>query len=1472
MDNTAVKLVKQELPSQYLDILKLRAKLRELFPGVKCMIEPKLEQNFTIVFAPRVLSEVRPRSDSFDEIQLAMPSEKIESLRREIYARCLTNTARKEFVPYEWLSDLLTEGRVRDALEALDDSIIDKDECPQIARDIWEFGLKTFAIFLTMKRPDLIYRFFQTDQFDKDACSILDKRLPMEEAKLQHALGLARIQTDIEKLLENANKKGGALDRDSKFKKLKEQEAECIGLCQQFMSVQDMFLSPTFPQGPLHRLLLDSTRLPFVLNSGHGETTGSGAENPPLGGFGKVSKETLPPQRYGDKLTAAPLAKQGMVIVRKELKSHSKEAYRGELRCLRLLAAARHPCLVELYGSYTYHTKHNFLFREAVQGDLHDLLEGERRLPKFQHDDVFYLAFCGLASALEQVHCYANDDLKLEMIGCHHDLKPRNVFVDDGRFILGDFGLASMKDKREDPTILAQDRDLYFAAPENIDYVEGIRGQVGPPGDIWSLGCILTEVYTFMRGGRDAVHDFRHSRVFEQDFGDIIMPIKAFHDGLGNLNPATTHHLDGMEAAVRVEAEAKVARGGWRRPVPELGLIQLVREMLTVDVSARPDIKKVLQRLRCIALQKKSEPICDELLVSPHSENAEFVIERQVFREWLGRLEEAGRRGQLHLPADAAFDDACKTLDVLLDELRLLAHDDLTFPLFSQLRRLNEQLLSCLDVAGRLSIRRAVERNAIPIARKLARESKLPPDAASTSEAALLGSGPKANILRLLAAAQVKARMGQKDGQVVPRLKSADVTLNDSPKVADNTTTTTTMFRLGTLRQDGGTVEIPVVVEEMTIDAKHAKPEYSDRLFKRLENVLSLGTADTLRDFRALNCCGIYFDMDNELIGLTYRYPPQVNSSSSSSNSSSSTRVVSLAQLLAELPDTVDYKRNLVVGVDDRARLARDLALAVANFHHIGWMHKNLRPKDETAMSSKRYHTSFELRAYHHPEYAGEGSGAGGGDREAYRPEFDYYSLGLVLLELGHWWPLRAIVPERHRRDRAALRDYVLQRSVPFLAGAVGEAYAHATEACLSRNLGGESVEEDFSRLVIAPLEEQLGTRTGAWGGDMIFTYHAAGLGCVVISPLPSPPSSTPSTSPSTGSGSPLPDGAAPESEPRFVRDGTEQLGNEDDLDRRPCPMLTFSNPRDSATYGTLPSVISTAEELLAVNEDQLVQFLNGSRTKSGGFDISRVVGVDSLSNGQREEFSGKLSAAAAKAGPLNTGELSRLLAPLVDGQDDASDTPSLSSLSPSQLQSRHARSPTTTPPPPEGNNRFETFCYEELVKAGGRPAAPVERIFRTPKDVEASRKAFAPWLDDTGLDSWDGDGDVPPLFSAQLEDWMTFRHKWQWDNRGRFAGDEGFSAFLESRRRRYLHKGEVEVVSNPSFEATARQIWKYEQRFLESSGTAGFAAYTSAVKKRLASRGFTQAFHLAEDPRQQDAWSTWVEYLDYVYCVKDNT
>ncbi|CAJ2508712.1 Uu.00g137380.m01.CDS01 [Anthostomella pinea] len=291
--------------------------------------------------------------------------------------------------------------------------------------------------------------------------------------------------------------------------------------------------------------------------------------------------------------------------------------------------------------------------------------------------------------------------------------------------------------------------------------------------------------------------------------------------------------------------------------------------------------------------------------------------------------------------------------------------------------------------------------------------------------------------------------------------------------------------------------------------------------------------------------------------------------------------------------------------------------------------------------------------------------------------------------------------------------------------------------------------------------------------------------------------------------------------------------------------------------------VTLSAQELLAFDEDQLVQFLNDNRNPSGGFDISRVAGVDGFSVGEREQFSEKLSAAATKAGPLNANELTRLLGLFTD-PDSSADTPS-------EARNREIRSPTSSPPPEGNNHRLEAFCHDELVKAGGRPVVPLEFLLHAAKDAGADTEQFEPWLGDTN--SGHRDGDVAPVFSAQLEDWLSFQHKWQWDNRDQtIRGEgEGFAAHFESRKRRYLHQGEVDVISDPLLEDTVRHAWEYEDMFLEASGKEGFTAYTQAVRQRLASHSFTKPVQLAKDPRQQDVWTTWVEYLNYIYWWQDH-
>ena len=56
-----------------------------------------------------------------------------------------------------------------------------------------------------------------------------------------------------------------------------------------------------------------------------------------------------------------------------------------------------------------------------------------------------------------------------------------------------------------------------------------------------------------------------------------------------------------------------------------------------------------------------------------------------------------------------------------------------------------------------------------------------------------------------------------------------------------------------------------------------------------------------------------------------------------------------------------------------------------------------------------------------------------------------------------------------------------------------------------------------------------------------------------------------------------------------------------------------------------LASTVFSGKELLAFDEDQLVRFLNESRTPANDFDISQVLDLDGFSESQQCKFSKKL-------------------------------------------------------------------------------------------------------------------------------------------------------------------------------------------------------------------------------------------------------
>lgn len=104
-----------------------------------------------------------------------------------------------------------------------------------------------------------------------------------------------------------------------------------------------------------------------------------------------------------------------------------------------------HPNILPLLTSYTYNDVPNFLLPLVEGGDLEQFLNAKHRPKDFAEDIRFYDALSGLASALETLHDYKSDVPDKEMIGYHHDLKPKNVLVSKGRFVLSDFGLSKLK-------------------------------------------------------------------------------------------------------------------------------------------------------------------------------------------------------------------------------------------------------------------------------------------------------------------------------------------------------------------------------------------------------------------------------------------------------------------------------------------------------------------------------------------------------------------------------------------------------------------------------------------------------------------------------------------------------------------------------------------------------------------------------------------------------------------------------------------------------------------------------------------------------------------------------------------------------------------------------------------------------------------------------------------------------------------
>ena len=107
---------------------------------------------------------------------------------------------------------------------------------------------------------------------------------------------------------------------------------------------------------------------------------------------------------------------------------------------------------------------------------------------------------------------------------------------------------------------------------------------------------------------------------------------------------------------------------------------------------------------------------------------------------------------------------------------------------------------------------------------------------------------------------------------------------------------------------------------------------------------------------------------------------------------------------------------------------------------------------------------------YQHPEYL-----VADGPPPRYEKKYDYYCIGIVLLEIGLWRPLVSEL-KSDGGTSATFRTLLIEKWVPKLRRCMGRRYRSAVKECLEGSHFSETVSadkvSDFYEKVVEPLLE----------------------------------------------------------------------------------------------------------------------------------------------------------------------------------------------------------------------------------------------------------------------------------------------------------------------------------------------------------------------------------------------------------------
>lgn len=718
--------------------------------------------------------------------------------------------------------------------------------------------------------------------------------------------------------------------------------------------------------------------------------------------------------------------------------------------------------------------------------DLHDLLLQFNRPTGFTETFKFHQAMHGVADGLNYLHNFrarpsgAMMMSEVSMHGYHHDIKPKNILVRGTDFILADFGNSKVKQLGDDSKTPWKNTTFEYGAPECRDPDSFAVGMVGRALDIWSLACVFSEVVTYAERGFRGVEDFRKRRLKDHKYGQL----RCFHDD-GSLDQSTSMLLDDLEEQTLSSSTQKI--------------LSVIRKMFSTKPADRLRADEVEKALAYAgiealldALVERVQNIIDNTkgATDQNLYTTRLKIEINRLSAWsdaMGIKPVFNRLKPLDEHAHVFFSDICETLRSVISDLNIgVGFDDMEDTrdfVLSKLQHMNNHLCKRLSQESRVSIDNmfliAIADMANLQSLEIIRSSEYPvsfPLFLAEPQIQLIsaeqndgtGTGTAIKYMTLLLQKQnVERTTNHRIEAPLVKTDDSKVNLLERPQ----NWIYSHGYQPGEKRK--------VIVETIWYGQKQHDVKSEDfrtsieAKFSRAQDLVEfLQIKPIPPEFRILDCLGTFHDPKQARFGIVYGFPSEYSVP------------IRLNKLLRHPRKACDYP-----DLNQRLHLAKALVACVRSFHTFGWLHKNISslnvlffqdPAHDLASldfgkpymvgfdHSRRYgdkvysenlfrssspwlNTDFmkASKEYLHPAYrrsTGLGQASG-----RFLIGYDYYAVGLVLLEIGTWTSLSCIYksPRFLNLPPRDLQQEYIKYCDMHVGKAMGPIFQRITRKCL---------------------------------------------------------------------------------------------------------------------------------------------------------------------------------------------------------------------------------------------------------------------------------------------------------------------------------------------------------------------------------------------------------------------------------------